>query len=301
MVQESSESVGHRNQVDQVLHTISNPIRRTTITCLGEGGMRFSQLLAACGLDYDHDAGHFAYHLSELMKRTIVEKKGDLYLLTSFGLKVAETVGFLEKACSNLFKVEQTSGGRKGLDVSDLDVEWFGSGKEVRVDRKTEEGNLSVAFNTKPNTLLKRLQEKLPESPERDRLITFLAETDKWGGPQRVLTKRKDVPLGWAIVGSETSSEDKPCKQTGKVEVLVKTALRIDHIGIWAITPQTNVDRKKVASGLLNAILAKAKEIRADAVKVDGANADDKSLIEALREAGFERVGTNYSMQKSLR
>jgi len=53
----------------QILHTVANPIRKNAIRALAQQKMRFSQLMSACGLDYDHDAGHFNYHLSDLIEK----------------------------------------------------------------------------------------------------------------------------------------------------------------------------------------------------------------------------------------
>ena len=293
MVQESD------SPVDLVLRAVSNPIRRTAITHLRETEMRFSQLLAACGLNYDHDAGHFAYHLSELIKRRIVEKRGDLYTLTGFGSKVAEMLGFLEAEGSYLFE-EKHTGGWKGMDNLELEVEWIDSEREVRLDRKTGERDLSIGFNTGTPALRKRVEEKMPDGPEKERLLDFLEQTDNWRGPQRVLTKNKDTPLGWATVGSEISWGDRPSKKSDRPKVSVNTALRIEHLAILAISPWSDAKRKRVASGLIEAVLDKAKEIGADTIKVDGTNADDTALIEALKELGFRRITTNYAMQKTL-
>ena len=52
-----------REPLLQVLHTIGNPIRKEAVETLSKA----RALMTACGLDYDHDAGHFYYHLSDLI------------------------------------------------------------------------------------------------------------------------------------------------------------------------------------------------------------------------------------------
>lgn len=110
----------------QVLQAVGNPIRKAAIEALRKGRMRFSQLLSSCDLDYDHDTGHFYYHLSELMDKGIVERIVDSYSLTEFGKKVAEMLSSLERECSFLF-AERSKGGERKMGVQSLETEWIES------------------------------------------------------------------------------------------------------------------------------------------------------------------------------
>lgn len=278
----------------RILQTIGNPIRKATIEALKGGGMKFSQLLAACDLDYDHDAGHFYYHLSELMNKRIVKKVGDTYTLTEFGSKIAEMLASLQKECSFLF-VERNRGERK-VDIPSLETEWIEFGKEVSFEKKAEKGRMWVSFHRGAGSLQKRITKKLPDGPERRKLIKFLEEFRTWKGPQTLLAKDKDMPLGWADVSYGVSWGDKPDKETGEPKVFAKTFIIIDNIAIASWTK----DRKKVAMSLLEGVLNKAKQVEADAVQLMKVNAEDSKVIEALRDLGFERVTTSYAMKKRL-
>lgn len=127
--------------VAYLLHTLGNPIRKATIRALKEGEMRFSHLMAACGLDYDHDAGHFCYHLSELIERGVVEKSGEAYHLTESGSKTAELLDYLDREFSFLFTEEE--GGEEHMKDIDLQTEWVGQGGDARFERRSRKGLMS--------------------------------------------------------------------------------------------------------------------------------------------------------------
>jgi len=55
-----------------------------------------------------------------------------------------------------------------------------------------------------------------------------------------------------------------------------------------------------VALSLLKELLSFARQKRAGEIKLMNVNADDSAVTEVLRESGFERVATNYSMKKTL-
>jgi hypothetical protein len=260
--------------------------------------MRFSELLTASGLNYDHDAGQFCYHLSELIARHIVEKIQDEYGLTAFGIKIAEMLDFLESESGYLFDEEDPK-EMVDLDENDLEIEWIGSNEEYHVERKSGEGNMRLGFNTKPS-YHDLYVKKLPEGPEKERLRKFINETEKWDGLKRVLTKDEDQPLGWAIVGTGISSRDKPIKGSDKPKVEVTTSMTIETIAAWSINPYTEAQRRKVILGLTKNILKKAEEIGAIEVNIRSAHADDNTLIEVLKSLGFRRTTTYYEMKKSL-
>jgi len=201
----------------QVLHVVGNPIRKAAIEALKGSGMRFSNLLASSDLDYDHDAGHFYYHLSELMDKRIVEKVGDAYRLTEFGQNVAEMLGSLKKECSFLF-AERDKGGEKRMDTQSLETEWIEFGREVGFRKRTEKGLMSAGFHSTTNSLQEAISEDLPDGPERAKLYGFLEKL--WKGPATLLVKGKDIPFGWATVepnvswGSSTDGEKEKSKRS---------------------------------------------------------------------------------------
>lgn len=211
----------------QVLQAVGNPIRKAAIEALREGGMRFSQLLSSCDLDYDHDTGHFYYHLSELMDKRIVEKVADVYHLTEFGQKVAKILDSLEKECSFLFPEgnlwEEPRPKRRSLET-----EWAGDGSEwlkfegiadgwlvvgsERIEfkgifhgKKAENGSTEMRLYGEDSSLQKAIAEELPDGPEKTRLINFLEWFKSWKGLATLLVKEKDKPIGWAKIDHSVS------------------------------------------------------------------------------------------------
>ncbi len=289
--------MGPEDPVAEVLRTLGNPIRKAAVRALGDGGMRFSQLMAACGLSYDHDAGHFCYHLSELINRRIVEKTGQDYHLTELGSKLGEMLDYIERECSFLLASENEI-GEDEMEQPSHQTEWIERGREESFEKRINKGRIRVGFHTEPAALRRRVAKELPEGSERSKLLKFLDETESWKGPITLLVKEKDLPIAWAVVNSHISWGDRPDEETGKPKVFAKTSLRAENI---IIEPWKNVNRKAAALTLLRELLEKARQVGADAIHLAGVAADDSSTIEASRELGFERISTSYTLRASPR
>ncbi len=277
---------GEEDPVAQVLHTVANPIRKSAIRALARQKMRFSQLMSACGLDYDHDAGHFNYHLSDLIEKGMVEKTGSSYRLTELGSKMAEMVDYLEKESSFLFPQTQKGGARKVKAKARLVTRWV-----------TEE---EAPFRSQPvtmDTLVKDAEKMIPDSSERARVIRFVQETVAARGARTLVVKEGDVVQAWATVSSEVTWVNISDKATGKSRSCPKACLRLEYVavGAWA------KPRKEVAHSLLEQLLRRAKEIGSDTVQITGVEAGDSEVVQALQDMGFERISSNYTMQKTLR
>jgi len=89
---------------DQVLQSISNPVRRAVVHSLASQGMPFSDLMRACGLDPNFDTGQFWYHLSELMAKSILRKEEEVYVLTELGVKLSKILDTLHGECAFLLR-----------------------------------------------------------------------------------------------------------------------------------------------------------------------------------------------------
>lgn len=124
-----------------VLQSISHPLRMTVMEKLEAKPETFSGVMVLCGLDPNHSSGLFNYHLSELIRSEIVQKDGEVYHLTDFGLSILGALKGIEAECSSLLM-------KKEMIVS----------KEVKEDLKeaeivkTKGGQLSAYdfFPTKP-------------------------------------------------------------------------------------------------------------------------------------------------------
>jgi len=296
----------------QVLQAVGNPIRKVAIESLRKGRMRFSQLLASCGLNYDHDTGHFYYHLSELMDKRIVKKVGDAYHLTEFGQKVARILDSLEKECSFLFlegnrgeeprserslKTEWTGDGSECLFFKGITDAWVVVGSErtefkgIYHGQKAENGSTEMRFYGEDSSMQKAITESLPDGPEKTRLINFLEWFKRWKGTATLLVKEKDKPIGWAKIDHSISwgTTETDGKFYAKALVIIK-----DMIVTFV------EDRREVASALLYGLLEKSQQIGADSILLVSVDSEDSAVIEAFRGSGFDRFGTSYTMVRKL-
>lgn len=226
----------------QILNAIGNPIRKAAIEALNKGGMRFSQLLASCDLDYDHDAGHFHYHLSELIDRRIVEKTKDDYRLTEFGQRVAELLSSLDKECSFLF-LKKPEGGERKVDTHKLKTEWLEPGKEIVFKKKTDKDFMFATFYPESDSMQKLMATELPDGPERRKLIKALEESKSRRKPEILVVKDGDTPLGWVTVMHKISwgySADTFDKESGKYDITSKSLITIESLDIASWTEHRN-------------------------------------------------------------
>lgn len=105
------------DSTSSVLNILRSPVRRGAILALEQGEAGFSQLMAACGLDPNFDAGLFCYHLSELLSNQVVQKTNKGYELTRFGIMLSRMIRIIEKECAGLFEED-----KGGLEVSESAV-----------------------------------------------------------------------------------------------------------------------------------------------------------------------------------
>jgi hypothetical protein len=297
----------------QVLHAIVNPIRMAAIEALSQGEMRFSQLLASCDLDYDHDTGYFYYHISELMNGRIIVKAGNAYRLTAFGRKIAGIINSLERECSSLL-VERTEGGEGNMVIQNLEKEWIDTSDFVNIEFENGKGEdkfqakiSSLEESTRAGIQVKKIAldkpsvDELPEGPRKRKMARFIEEVKSWKGTKTMLIKDKDTIVGWATVinrmswmGKWTgeSAEEKP-----QLELSPKAFLVIEDVGI----PPWAEDRKGMATSLFKALLEKAQEMGADAIELMRVDVGDSAVLEALSDLGFEKMATSHSMKKTLK
>jgi len=85
-----------------VLQSISHPLRMTIMEKLGAQPESFSGVMSQCGLEPRHSSGLFNYHLTELINCEVVQKEGDVYRLTDFGLSILGALKKVEFECSSL-------------------------------------------------------------------------------------------------------------------------------------------------------------------------------------------------------
>ena len=179
------------------------------------------------------------------------------------------------------------------IDTRVLETEWIEFGKEAGFRKKTEKGSMSAGFHSTTSSLKEAMTDDMPDGPERAKLFKFLEKL--WKGPATLLVKDKDTPLGWATMepyvswGSNTDG-GKEAKIFAKTSIIIKEVA----IASWA------EDRKVVAANLLKGLLEKAQQSGADAMELREVDAEDALVIDIFREAGFERIATNYTMKKSL-
>ncbi len=272
------------DQIYQILHTIGNPIRRRITRALTRGKMRFSELMAACNLDYDHDAGHFNYHLSDLLAKKIVHKRGSYYILTDQGTKMAEMIDYLEKESSYLFPPRQKGGETKMTTT--MVAEW--APRDKTRFKETPGGPLP--------SLVEEIKKKIPEGPQQDKVIKFVSSAVENPELKVLQVKEGDNLQGWAILTPGVAWNETKDKTTGKKTYSATTSLTAEYLVVGGWTKR----RKEVAEILLNELLERAKEIGTDTLQFTRVEAGDSEVIQALQDQGFERISTNYTMQRTL-
>jgi len=301
----------YQEPIVQVLHTIGNPIRKAAIEALKQGEMRFTQLLASCDLEYDHDTGYFNYHLSELVNRRIVEKDGNAYRLTGFGQRIADMLSSLERECSFII-VEKTEGGDRYMVSKDIETEWIDTKDFTHIDftkEKEEFADKEGGFKAKiiarekaHMSLEMPTIEGLPEGPQREKITRFREGVKSWKGLKTLLVKDKDIIIGWATVrdwiswGGRMSDASGGMKneENQELELFPKTFLIIEDMGVQAWVE----DRRGVASSLLKTLLEKARQLGVNVVELMRIDINDLAVIDALSDMGFERIATTYTMKK---
>jgi len=108
-----------KDHVLELLHDLSNPVRKRIIEALSERGQAtFSDLLIFCDLDIYYQKGLLDYHLKELCRSRIVEKAGMGYILSSMGKTVAEFLGSLESEYLRLFTAREPEKGGEIVKLS---------------------------------------------------------------------------------------------------------------------------------------------------------------------------------------
>ena len=107
-----------REIVSDILQGVSHQLRIKIIETLETQPKTFSGIMVSCGLDPNFDSGLFYYHLSELIERGIVEKDGDVYRLTDFGLVVLKVLKTVRTEYSSFTK---RKGGKAYKEVKRLE------------------------------------------------------------------------------------------------------------------------------------------------------------------------------------
>ena len=258
----------------RVLHTVGNPIRKAAIEALGETRMRFSQLLTACGLSYDHDAGHFCYHLSELIEKRIVEKADDAYCLTGFGLKIAEMLRSLEKEYVFLVGEEQDEGG-EDVREEEIALNWLSWQDFV------------LRFGKDISDIEAKLPQLEKEDLEKFKEWSFPSESRRYYHPRFLVARRGDNVLGFVeTVGVVVAS------------TAVAAAARVLIKRLLITGPALLHQRGLIAGLLLRELLRQAEEHGANSVEAINISAEDEELLTVFKRLGFERASVGYNLRK---
>lgn len=258
----------------RVLHTVGNPIRKAAIDALGETRMRFSQLLTACGLSYDHDTGHFCYHLSELIEKRIVEKADDAYCLTELGLKIAEMLRSLEKEYVFLVGKERDEGG-EALKEEEIALDWLDS------------QDFALRFGKDISDIEAKLPQLEKEGLERFKEWSFPSESKRYYHPRFLVARRGNNVLGFVeTVGVVVAST----AVAATARVLIKRLL---------VTSPASVHQRGLIAGLLvRELLRQAEEHGANSVEAIDISAEDEDLLTVFKRLGFERASVGYNLRK---
>jgi len=262
----------------QVLQATANPIRKAVIEALEKGEMRFSQLLSTCGLDYDHDAGHFYYHLSELMSKQIVQKKGDIYYLTEFGSKIAEMLNSLQQECSFLLSKNQS------YDVVNMKID------DTRVVRMRWNDFSSLLGRNIDNEVLS-LPQSEKEELEKFENWAFPSEDKKYYHPIILAVKKGNEVLGFMeAIGATVVSTREPVAASNRVLITKFVVTSIDYLH----------ERGRIGELMLSELSRQAEEYGATSIEAVNISAEDEELLAAFKNLGFERKSVGYNLMRNF-
>lgn len=269
----------------RLLQLLAHPIRKSIVEALSTGIAAFSDVMWRIGLNPNFDTSIFTYHLHKLVKMHVVAKTDDRYSLTEFGTRLAELVSVLNRESSFLLEKKRKGGE---IMLGDIETKWIfrelGKVKALRSERGY------VFFFTGPESML----EGHPEREEDRKKLSATSQKLKNAVGFFALYSVGKV-LGWLIVEPGMSMSSKTEKgEVGEIKE-VRHTLNVKQVGI-----ETTEDRKTVATRLIGDLLGEAGSLGLNGVEVTNVCAEDEDLVQALRESGFNRILSTYTMKKEL-
>lgn len=264
-----------------VFRALSRSLRRSIISALRGSDRQFSDLMRTCGLDPDHDSGLFVYHLSQLIDLGLVERVGEGYRLTDFGERISELVSTVER--ESAFLIERIPKEKKEVTEvkGDISIEWF------EFDKMVQQG---ILYETE--------EDFVPKMSQEQRRIYEVAK--QWPKANKYLVALKDErPMAHLRIELKyhITAECEKARRPVRAVKAVEPHLEIEDLGLRTTEA---VDREKAVTALLEIVEDEGRDIGVKKIWVYQVNADDKAVVSALKERGFQRFATTYIMTKEL-
>jgi len=269
------------SRIIEVLKTISHQIRISVIETLEAQTLSFSDLMLACGLNPNFDTGQFCYHLSELTENGIVSKKADRYFLTDLGYRVTKVLKMMNSECS--LPPKHFNRSKVSKEVRKLE-EWT-TRWQTEEEGKKREGKI-LSFD------IEKTEDRIPLEKQL-KTEKFKKWTEKIPVPSAYLVERNGERLGELILDFRKQDVIELIK--ADKEKIPRVVSTIHEVG--ALTFKE--DRARVIKTMLDRFLAEAEENAAEVMRVEVPD-EDQAYLDALKDLGFEKLGTLHLMQKII-
>lgn len=269
-----------KDTTSETLRAISHPVRRSMIEALEIQTLSFSDLMLECGLNPNFDTGQFCYHLSDLTENAIVSKKAEKYHLTDFGCRVSKYLKMIDSECSMSLKKVTESEVKEVNRLEELVTRW-----QTEEESKKREGKM-LSFD------IQKTKERIPPD-KRLKTEKFKEWTERIPVPTVYLVERHGERLGELILDF---------RKQDVVELIKTDEERIPRVvsTIYEVGALTfKEDREKVIEIMLDRFLAEAKGNGAEVMRVEVPD-EDHAYLSALKDLGFEKLGTLHLMQKII-
>jgi len=263
------------SQIIELLHSLSNPVRKGIIETLGERGQAtFSDLLILCDLDIYYQKGLLDYHLKEMCRSGILAKTETGYVLTSIGRSVAKFLDALECEYQRLFT---TKFPVKGGEIGKLDIATFedGDAEEVSIAKYGDKDQMRdevmwACGNTVP---LKHMSE--------------------WGQTFSLVARSNRKVIG-VLYGNTIPMHviSKDGKELGVIQPTEKKpANRLDG-EIFEIWVHPSYEGQGVEKQLIKEFTDRVKKRGAVTVIAERVLSENATLVMAFEEMGFQRIAS---------
>lgn len=267
---------------DIMFSTLGHLLRRSILLALKDSSLPFSELMRICGLNPDHDSGLFVYHLSQLTTLKLIERTGEEYRLSSFGERTADFVSAMER--ESAFLTENTFEEMEVKEMSDsIKTEWL---NEADMHQK------GVIISTEKDFVPKMTEEEMKD----------YKNVKEWSKiNQYLLVSKAEKPIAHLevdvryIISAERENETQPIDRIISIKpyFLIKQIFFV----LWATNP---AEREKAVTALLAEVEEEGRKLGIRKITLYQVNADDKTVISALKQLGYQRFATRYMMTKEL-
>jgi len=279
----------------RVLQALSNPIRRAAIQALKDGEKRFSRLMWACGLNPNFNAGHFCYHLSQLISKGIVSNHDAGYSLTRLGLELSNFLDSVQTEFALSF-AEQKERIR---------------GKKMFKVKKLEDTDLEQLVLMKYGVLKEEAEGVLQDYMESERFWVYGKKDPFEDGRNRTLIAMDSGKIVGAIYGSKggaipipkgTKGAEKAREGGMYLHKLTKEERKreIPTAKIYDIWIDPTYYEVGLEEDLTEAFVEQAQSEKCTKVTAWQIPSSREDLPKALKTVGFRRVEAHYILSKGI-